>query len=390
MATALIINPGSTSKKFALYRDTEQVVTFRYEETGGGFDVCEETASERGKCVPVSATEYRDAFSHTLIHLAEKGHIKDQSEISAVGVRVVAPGLRFAEHTVVDDDYLATLESRQRFAPLHIPPVIRLLQEARELLPNQKVIAVSDSAFHRTMPEAARSYSAPPDDREQLELERYGYHGLSVASIARRLEATFGTVPARTIVAHVGGGVSVTALRDGVSVETSMSFTPASGLMMSSRAGDLDAGAFLSLMDDKKLSGEKAHEYLHRSGGFVGVTGLKDMRLVLKQYEEGNEEAVLAVSMYQHQLTKLFGAYFAVLGGLDALVLTATAVVRNAELRALILDPLDSLGVKFDPDKNSVLIGQEGLIDSSDSQVKIAVLKTDELGEIARVVEATN
>lgn len=386
MATTLIVNPGSTSKKYALYEDGQELISIRLEKTGSGFDVCEIINHENSKCQPVAVDQYKNALKYSLSRLLDGGYIKSEQEIEAVGVRVVAPGNAFAKHSLVDKQYIQLLEAEEVSAPLHIPPILEALLEVREILPQAKLVAASDSAFHVTHPEFVNRYSLPKSDADSLDIKRYGYHGLSVASIASRLQSVFGTVPARTLVCHIGGGISVTALKDGVSFDSSMGFSPMSGLMMSGRAGDIDGSAVLALLEKSDKSGVELHKYLNEQSGFAGILGASDMRQVLNLKNDKNPDAELAFSMFRYQFTKLVGGLMAGLGGVDALVLTATAAVRNPELRRELLTGLTSLGIEFDNDKNSTLINKEGRIENQYSIASIAVMKTDELGEIDKVV----
>lgn len=387
MASTLILNPGSTSKKFALYRGDLVQLAMTFEETGKGFQLSIEESGQQTESRGVSASDHKHALEFFLDYLVENKIIKYAGEISAVGVRVVAPGRLFTDHREVDDAYLGTLQSRKKFAPLHIPPVVEEIESVRKVLPKSKVIAVSDSAFHQQKPDYAKGYSLPGDDAKMLEIERYGYHGISVSSVARRVPSLLGETPKRMIIAHVGGGVSLSALMDGKSIDNSMGFVPASGLMMSGRAGDLDAGALLGVIDSKSLKGEAAHLYLNNEGGFAGVAGVKDMRIVLKRVMEGDQDAKLALEMYQYQFKKILGSFYAALGGLDALVLTATAAFRNPELRSHLLQGTECLGISIDQGKNEDLVGQEGVFSAPDSSVTVAVMKTDEFGEMNRTVQ---
>lgn len=386
MAITLIINPGSTSKKYALYKDGHEVVSLQFEETGVGFDLCEIVNGSRGKCEPILAEEYNNALKITLDRLVSGGYIVRTCEITAVGVRVVAPGEKFAKHAVVDEDYIKELSVQEHFAPLHIPPVRSAFKEVKTLLPNAKLVAASDSAFHSTHPEYVNRYSLPKADADALGIKRYGYHGLSIASIASRLHNTFDTLPERCLVCHIGGGVSVTSLKHGVSFDSSMGFGPMSGLMMSGRAGDLDASALLALINGTGKNGVELHQYLNDQSGFVGIAGVSDMRQVLNLLNEKNKDAELAFRMFQYQFNKLVGGLIVGLGGVDAIVLTATASVRNPELRAELLSGLAPLGIEFDNNKNDSLINAEGRIETEGSTAMIAVMKTDELGEIDRIV----
>jgi len=386
MAITLIINPGSTSKKYALYKDGHEVVSLQFEETGVGSDLCEIVNGSRGKCEPVKNEDYVNSLKFSLGKFEAGNYLSSIKDISAIGVRVVAPGSKFVKHALVDEGYIKALNEATHLAPLHIPPVLEAIKEVMTLMPEAKLVAASDSAFHSTHPEHVSRYSLPKSDADNYGIKRYGYHGLSVSSVASRLQSVFGIIPKRCLVCHIGGGVSITALKDGISFDSTMGFGPMSGIMMSGRAGDLDGSALQALILCTGKSGAELHEYLNYQSGFVGIAGASDMRQILNMLNEKNQDAELAISMFKYQFSKLVGALVFGLGGLDAIVFTATASVRNPELRAVLLSPLSPLGIELDQNKNDLLINAEGRIESRSSTAMIAVMRTDELGEIDRIV----
>lgn len=388
MACTLVVNPGSTSKKYALYQGERLLFSARYEKTRDGHECCVEVKGERQRVEAATEEVFASAFSHMLEHAVAAGVIANDRAISAIGVRVVAPGTYFQSHRPIDDVYVSALQDRSPFAPLHVPSVLREIAAVQERFSTVPTVGVSDSAFHASKPPEATVYSIDQETAENFDIKRFGYHGLSVASVARRLSATFGAIPERVIVCHLGGGVSVTALRAGVSIDTSMGFTPESGLMMGARAGELDAGALLALMYGMRLQPHDAHVYVNTRGGFAGLTGNADMRQALDQAALDNETAVLALDKYAYEIKKTLGAYTAILGGLDAVVLTASAAFRNPDVRALLLGDLDCLGLHIATQRNQDLIGREGFIHANGAQVQVAVMRTDEMGEIARVVQS--
>lgn len=388
MATTLVVNPGSTSRKYALYKEGVLVRVLFFEETGQGFAVSDIENGTKLNETEITATDFSNAVSYTLTYLMQKEVINVRGEIDVVGVRVVAPGTHFTTHQLIDEAYIKSLEERAGTAPLHIPGLISELRAVMEELSHAKIVGVSDSAFHATIPAHVSTVSIAKADAATYDIQRFGYHGLSFSSISRRLADTFGEVPKRTIVCHVGGGVSITALKDGVSVNTSMGYTPASGLIMSSRGGDVTAGVLATLIQKKKLHGEMLYEYLYKQSGFQGVAGVRDLRLVLERAAQEDLDAKLALDMFVHQVHSWIGAHVAQLGGLDAVVLTATAAERNPQVRSLLLKGLETFGVMVDDERNECLIGQEGEIGTKDSPVRVVVLKTDEMGEVVRAAEA--
>ncbi len=384
MARTLIINPGSTSRKYALYHNGMRKAVVFCEATGKGFEA---TLTVEGKVVLhelLSATQFTHALSYALDCLEDKDILSARHDITHVGMRIVAPGSYFMQHRIVDEVYVAKLRDCASVAPLHIPVVLDEIAASQKELSHTSIAAVSDSAFHSSIPEHVRRISISKADAERYDIQRFGYHGLSIASVARRVPELLGTMPRRTIVCHIGGGVSIAALSDGVSVATSMGYTPASGMIMGSRGGDVTAGVLATLVQKKKLSGKRLYEYLYQESGFQGVAGVRDLRLVLEHAAQGKEDAQLALNMFAHQAQAWIGSHVVQLGGLDAIVLTATAVERNPYVRSLLMDGLEVFGVHVDHDKNDSCISCEGVISAASSDVQVLVMKTDEMGEVLR------
>ncbi len=311
----LIVNIGSESKKYALY--------------------------EEGREVWAAQIENREE------KLAED-RLADNFDL--IAFRVVAPGNFFRQHRVIDENYLAQLQSARAKTPLHVDLILAEIKNFQARFPTTRLVAISDSAFHRTIPDRARYYALPTEDARELEIERFGYHGISLSSIVEKLKEQ-GPLPEKIIVCHLGGGSSVTALKSGESVDTTMGLTPLAGLPMATRVGDLDPGALVYLAEAKNLAGEKLEEYLANQCGFLGVAGTSDMRELLAR-ETSDERAALAVKMFVYQIQKYIGAYAAVLGGLDLLVFSGTIGERSEPIRDKILAGLGSLGA------NSIIISR--------------------------------
>lgn len=302
-------------------------------------------------------------------------------------VRVVSPGTYFQRHAIVNDDYLIELKKRETTAPLHIPAIVREFESVKKFFPDVQIIAASDSAFHSEMPPRAREYSIAVADVNELDIHRFGYHGLSVASIVRRIHPLIGQDPERMIVCHIGNGVSVTAVKNGKSIETSMGFSPSTGLPMGSRAGDIDNAALLEIMRVKNFRPVDAEMYINTNGGFAGMAQDSDIRRLLDRRSQNDATATHALDVFAYHIQKCIAGQTVALGGLDVIVLTATASVRSSELRSLILSGLSHIGVQVSKDRNDLLIGKEGVISVRNSEVKIVVMKTDEMGEMAFVGE---
>jgi acetate kinase len=389
MDITLVINPGSSSKKYALFQNGKEILSILFEHTKGGYGKCVEVNGERQRCEEVSESTYEKALEEALQIAKSEGVMRDAREVTMVGVRIVAPGTYFGKHRVVTEDYFALLRASEAVAPLHIPHTLGELTALTRVLPGVPVVGVSDSAFHSTMPEYARRYSIPEGDAEAHDVYRFGYHGISVSSVVRTASELLGEVSRRTIVCHVGSGVSVTALKSGKSVDTTMGFAPGDGLVMGTRSGDLSTGALLYLMKVKEMSAVQAEEYVNSEGGFRGLLGQNDLRIVLDRMARGEASAKVAIEMFTYHVKQSIGSLAAVLGGLDLLILTATAVERNPTVRTLVCSGLEHLGVVLDYKANESLGGRSGSVSREDSRVKVLVLHTNEMLEIARATRET-
>jgi acetate kinase len=390
MAITLVVNPGSASKKYALYEENAPLFSMRFERTESGFEQCTERNGVRQKCAGVSAEVFKRPLPHFLKAALEELIIKDYSALKRVVVRVVAPGGAFQKHARVDDLFLHKLHASEFSAPLHVPHTVREIEAVRQLLPSAVIIAASDSAFHATLPPRARRYSIAPAEAAALDLYRFGYHGLSVASVVRRFHSVALERPGKLIVCHVGGGVSVSAVKNKVSVETSMGYAPGGGLIMGSRAGDLDVEALLSLMRARNLRPLDAKMYIETRGGLHGLLGESDLRLIIERRARGDKAAADALAMFTYAIGREIAAATVALGGCENLVFTGTAVERSPILRALICAEVAHLGLSLDETKNDVLIGRDGVASAHDSRVKIVVIRTDEMGEMALIASSVH
>ena len=308
--------------------------------------------------------------SHALASLTEA------PQVDAVGHRIVHGGERFVAPIVIDDEVVAALESMVELAPLHNAPALEAMRGARTLLPDAVHVAVFDTAFHHTIPAVARTYALPQRFRD-LGIRRYGFHGLSVAWAAELVQAQ------RLVVCHLGGGSSVTAVREGQSLDTTMGFTPLDGVPMATRAGALDPGALLYLLRHGISLNELDHALEHESG-LVGLAGSADVAVI---EAASSEEAALALDIYCYRVAQAVAAMAAALGGLDALVFTAGVGEHSARVRSVVCGRLAHLNVAIDEDANAEL-GDEGALETEASTVKVRVVHAREDVVIARTVRA--
>lgn len=368
----LVINSGSSSVKYQLIdmADGRRLASGLAERIG-----------EQG-----GAPDHGAALKHVADELAGQGLGLDSPELAAVGHRVVHGGTRFTEPTLVTDEVLAAVEALVPLAPLHNPANITGIRVVRELRPDLPQVAVFDTAFHSTMPEAAYRYALDRATADAHRIRRYGFHGTSHSYVSRATAELLGRDPAdvNVIVLHLGNGASASAVRGGVCVDTSMGLTPLEGLVMGTRSGDLDPAVLLHLQRTAGMTPDEVDTLLNKRSGLLGLCGDNDMREIGRRMAEGDERAQLAFDIYIHRLRKYVGAYAAVLGRVDAVTFTAGVGENSAAVREAALRDLALLGIKVDAVRNAVRGSAARLISAEDSRVAVAVVPTDEEMEIAR------
>lgn len=380
----LSVNPGSSSKKYALYRDSEQVVTAHFEPEGNEHVLSLSVEGVKQQR-PVTKKEYSEATAYLVALLEKEQVISKENPLSAVGIRVVASGSFFLEDREIDAAYLEKLKEAAIRAPLHTLPLIHEIEHLMKTFPKVPIIGVSDSAFHKSIPPHFRNYALPAETVERHDIRRFGYHGISVASVLRKLSGEMHELPSRIIVAHLGSGASLTAVKHGQSVANTMGFTPLDGLPMATRVGQVDPGVIVHLAKHAGMDPDELENYLFKQSGLRGVSGKTgDMRELLTLESSGDDAAHLAIEMFVYRAKQYLGAYAAALNGLDLLIFTATIGERSEVIRSRICENLDYLGIRLDLAKNSKLFAEDGFIQDKSSQVQVAVVTTDEMGQICR------
>ena len=319
------------------------------------------------------------------------GCISSFKEIDAVGHRVVHGGEKFNKSVLINDEVIEKIKECYDVAPLHNPVNMAGIDAITELMPGVPQVAVFDTAFHQTMPAEAYMYALPYELYTKYSVRRFGFHGTSHRYVARRV-CDFLGVPyenQRIITCHIGNGGSITAVKDGKSIDTSMGLTPVEGLMMGTRVGDVDPGALTFIMDKEHLDTKQLSNLLNKKSGVLGISGISsDMRDIDAAIAEGNERAKLALDMYIYRIIKYIGAYTAVLNGVDIIVFTGGVGENQQPLRKAVCEHLSYLGVKIDDAVNASSRGEEKVISAADSKVKVVVIPTDEELMIARDTEA--
>jgi len=317
---------------------------------------------------------------------AEHGPALDASSLVAVGHRVVQGGDRFPGPAIVDDKVEADIEDLCTLAPLHNPAHLAGIRAARHAFPDTPHVVVFDTSFHTTLPPEAYTYAIDRELAERYAIRRYGAHGTSHKYVAGRTAALLGKDPAdaNVIVAHLGNGASITAVRGGRSVETSMGLTPLEGLVMGTRSGDIDPAVVFHLSRVAGMSTDELDDLLNRRSGMLGLSGSSDLRDVHAAIERGDQDALLAFKVYCHRLQHYIGAYHALLGRVDAIAFTAGVGENDDAVRLHALRGLEHLGIVVDPERNAGRKKEETLISADGSPIAVYVVPTNEELEIAR------
>ena len=321
----------------------------------------------------------------------EYGCIKDFKEIDAVGHRVVHGGEKFNKSVLINDEVIAKIKECYGIAPLHNPVNMAGIDAINEVLPEVPQVGVFDTAFHQTMPAKSYMYALPYKYYAEDGVRRYGFHGTSHRYVSQRVCEFLGVEPKgkKIITCHVGNGGSITAVKDGKSVDTSMGLTPTEGLMMGTRCGDVDPGALIFLMDKHNLSSKDMLNMVNKESGLAGISGVSsDMREITVAAKQGNEKAILSLEMYEQRITKYVGAFAAEMGGVDIIVFTGGVGEHQSSTRANVCNLLRFMGVEIDDAANDANNGDEGIISTPNSAVKVVVIPTDEEYMIAKDTEA--
>lgn len=316
---------------------------------------------------------------NTLVN-SEYGAIKSLEEINAVGHRMVHGGEKFSESVLLTQEVLDAFAACNDLAPLHNPANLKGVSAISAILPNVPQIGVFDTAFHQTMPDYAYMYAIPYELYKKYGVRRYGFHGTSHRYVSNRVCEFLGVSPEgkKIITCHIGNGASISAIKDGKCMDTSMGLTPLEGLIMGTRSGDIDAGAVTFIMDKEKLNATEVSDLLNKKSGVFGISGVSsDMRELEAAVAAGNPKAILAEKMYFYRMKKYIGAYAAALGGVDIIVFTGGVGENQTNCRSAVCEGLDFMGIKVDDTKNKVR-GEEAVVSSDDSRVKVVVIPTDE------------
>ena len=345
-SVTLVANPGSASRKYACFHNGAERIALHFEYDKGHV-IC--TVQEQGK-----SHRFQTPIDDIKESVSQLSEILSQFDIHVthIGIRIVAPGGFFMQDHIIDDVFIDKLAAAEDHAPLHITATLHELRMLRKMFVDVPIVGVSDSSFHSAKPDYAWNYGLPLHDTDKLEIKRYGYHGLSAASVVHQLKS-MGKLPRKVIVCHLGSGASVTAIHNGKSMDTTMGYSPLDGLIMATRSGAVDTTAILALKKALHLSDKQLDEYLNQHSGLLGLSGSSsDIRELLQRVADGDHHARLALETYVYAVRKAIGQMTAVLGGLDLLVFTGTVGERSAPIRHEIVAPFQYLDIKLDAADN--------------------------------------
>ena len=385
----LVVNCGSSSLKFQLIdSETEEVAASGLcERIGLDGALIYKVNGDKIK-QEIDLPDHEVAIKKVLDTLLDKeiGVLTSLDEIGAIGHRMVHGGEKFSSSVIINEEIIKQIETCNDLAPLHNPANLLGVRACQEVMPGVPNVVVFDTAFHQTMPSKAYLYALPKEYYEKYGVRRYGFHGTSHSFVSKRLAELAGLDinNSRMIICHIGSGASISAIKDGKSVDTSMGMTPLEGLMMGTRSGDMDPAIIVFICQKENITVQEMTTILNKKSGALGLSGLSnDYRDLVEAAQGGNQDAINALDVMVYRVIKYIGAYYMALGGVDAIALTAGVGENNLELRAKIVEGLAAIGIKLDVEANAVR-GDERKISTDDSAAQVWVVPTNEELAIAR------
>ena len=384
----LIINSGSSSLKFQLIEmPSENVLASGLVERIG-----QASGKIHYKSAAHSTSEEMEIKDHSIAlkevtkHLmhSDYGVIQDPADIPAIGHRVVHGGASFSNTIVIDEKVKEKIKELFSLAPLHNPPNLKGIEVAEEIFPNAKQVAVFDTAFHQSIPSRANRYAIPNEFYDRENIQVYGFHGTSHKYVSEKANEFLGKENTKLVTVHLGNGCSMTAVKDGKSIDHTLGFGPVNGLIMGTRSGDIDQSVIFYLIEQLGYSAKEVSDLLHHNSGMLGLTGYSDLRDIEDGAAKGNKECTLALEMNAYRIKKYLGAYAAAMNGLDAVVFTAGIGENSDVIRKLVCTEMEFLGLELDEEKNSIRSKEIRDIGKESSSVKILVIPTNEELEIAK------
>ena len=382
----LAVNAGSSSLKFTAYEMPEEtnLISGVFERIG--MEDSFYTIKFNGEKIKkeIDLPNHEVAFKTLMDELIDNGVVKNYDEIKGIGHRIVQGGSYFDKTVVVDEEVVSKIDELAALAPLHNPAAIVGIRAAQAVVPNATQTVVFDTAFHQTMPEENYMYALPYEWCEEYQIRKYGAHGTSHKYVAARMNEILGRYNTKLITCHIGNGASISAVKEGRCVDTSMGLTPNAGLIMGTRCGDIDATIVPYMMDKLKINSKKIDEILNEKSGLLGISGeSSDSRDIEDGINRGNERCILAQKMYVRRIIDYIAKYYVELGGCDAIVFTAGVGENSIHTRHEVLDGLKVLGIEIDEVANNVR-GEEKLITTENSSIPCYIIPTNEELMIAR------
>lgn len=388
MKNILVVNSGSSSLKFQLIVMPEE----RILASGLVERIGQEGSKIHFKLRTISGTEEKEVPNHTdalgavtaLLLNDKKGVIKNKSDILGIAHRVVHGGTTFSKTLLINEKVKAEIKALFTLAPLHNPPNLEGIKVAEKLFPKAPQVAVFDTAFHSTIPEKAYKYAIPNHFLEEEHIRQYGFHGTSHKYVSEQANQYLQKEHSKIISIHLGNGCSITAIKDGKSIDHSMGFSPVTGLIMGTRSGDIDPAVIFYMIDKFGYSKEEVNAILQHKSGMYGLTGYSDLRDIEAEAENGNRECRLALEMNTYRIKKYIGAYIAAMNGLDAVIFTAGIGENSTTIRKMVCEDMDFFGIQLDKEKNELRSKEIRNIAAESSSVALLVVPTNEELEIAK------
>lgn len=389
----LVINSGSSSLKFELINiDKKETlakgICERIGIEGSIFTYKNLLTGYKESAIPKNMPSYNEAIQIVLDKLVDKdnGVMKSMQEVNAVGHRVVHGGEYYSDSVLIDDDVISKLEELCELAPLHNPANIMGIKVMRKILPNTPNVAVFDTSFHQTMPDYAYTYPLPLEDYKELKVRKYGFHGTSHKYVSQEVQKLLNKSDSKIIVCHLGNGASISAVKDGKVIDTTMGMTPLAGIMMGTRCGDIDPAIPLYLMEKRNLTASEVDTRMNKKSGFLGIYGKSsDFRDITEGVKSGDSRAILAYEMFCYRIRNYIGSYIVALGGIDAIAFTG-GIGENATLaREGVCKGLEFLGIELDYEKNTQRI--DGNVDYSKPSSKVRIYKVETQEELMIAID---
>jgi len=382
----LAINAGSSSLKFQMYEMPEEkvIISGVFEKIGIGNSLY--TIKTNGEKIKkeVELKDHDEAVSVLIQELFENNVVKSLDEISGIGHRVVHGGNKYTSSVIITDEVIKDIEDLSSLAPLHNPAHIMGMRACIKLIPSAVQVAIFDTAFHQTMSEEAYMYAVPYEWYTNYNVRKYGFHGTSHKYLANRMSEILGSKDIKIITCHLGNGGSISAIKNGKCVDTSMGFTPNAGIMMGTRSGDVDVTIIPYIMEKTNESLTKVLDDLNKKSGYLGISGVSsDSRDIENGIASGDERCILAQNMFIRRVVEYVSKYYVILGGVDAICFAGGIGENSPSTRKYIIDSLSILGIKLDDELNNVR-GEERIITTEDSKVPCYIVPTDEEVMIAR------